>query len=196
MQESMHVFIQAGLQYFLNEKKALECEAIRILEVGFGTGLNALLSLNEAIHHNKKIFYETIEPYPISIEEAEVLNYVSMIDQDLKKEFMQLHTCVFNETVLIHPLFSLIKINSQLQNFNSLNKFNIIYFDAFDPNAQPELWTAEIFKQLFQLLYTNGLLVTYCSKSIARKAMLAAGFSVTKLKGPQGKREIVRAVKE
>ena len=192
----MHVFIKEGLQYFLDLNKVEKNEAIHILEVGFGTGLNALLSLNEAIHLNQKISYEAVEPYPISTEEVKQLNYVSQINPSLETCFMQLHRCKWNEAVSIHQLFVFKKMKMTLEQFNSKEKFHIIYFDAFDPNTQPELWTEAIFKKLNQLLFSNGILVTYCSKSIVRKAMMAAGFSVTKIKGPPGKREIIRAIKQ
>ena len=196
IQESRFVYIKEGLHYFLKEHLIKENETINILEVGFGTGLNTLLTLNEAVKLDKSIFYETIEPQPISFEEAQALNYATIVNEKLRNNFLQLHSCAFNEMVVIHPLFSFIKVNTQLQNLKALHHFNIIYFDAFDANAQPELWTEAIFKKLYDLLYKNGILVTYCSKGIVRRAMMAAGFSVEKIKGPPGKREIVRAVKQ
>ena len=157
--------------------------------------MNAWLSLNEAIYFNKKINYCAVEPFPLFVEEAEKLNYTSFANKNLQEYFLQLHTCNWNEEILIHPLFLFEKIKVQLQNFSTNKKFHLIYFDAFDPNAQPELWTENIFKQMFDMLYSNGILVTYCSKGIVRRAMQAAGFSIEKLKGPPHKREMVRAVK-
>ena len=179
----------------LNTNVFSKDDSHNIFEVGFGTGLNALLSLNEAIKNSQKIFYQTIEPYPLSIEEAKRLNYPVIINGDLEKYFFQLHRCLWNKEVLIHPLFLFEKFKTSLQNFTSAKKFHLIYFDAFDPTAQPDLWTESIFIKLFDLLYNNGILVTYCSKGSVRRAMHAAGFSVKKLKGPPGKREIVRAIK-
>ena len=193
IQESMHVFIKDGLQFLLNLPG--KSETINIFEVGFGTGLNAWLSLNEAIKHNQKIFYQTIEPYPLLIDEAEKLNYPSIFNIDLKKYFLQLHACEWNKEILIHPLFLFEKISISLQNFKTNEKFHLIYFDAFDPGVQPDLWTENIFRKMYDMLYTNGILVTYCSKGVARRAMQVAGFSVEKLIGPPGKREIVRAIK-
>ncbi|MEO8712740.1 MAG: tRNA (5-methylaminomethyl-2-thiouridine)(34)-methyltransferase MnmD [Parafilimonas sp.] len=195
IQESMHVFIKSGLIYFIDKNKLLFNQTIKIFEVGFGTGLNALLSLHEAIQLNKKIYYQTIEPYPLSIEEIKQLNYPCLINKDLEKNFLAMYKCAWNKAVALHPLFSFQKNKAGLLEFETEEKFHIIYFDAFDPNAQPELWTETVFKKMFALLETNGILVTYCSKGIVRRAMQAAGFSIEKVKGPKGKREIVRAKK-
>jgi tRNA U34 5-methylaminomethyl-2-thiouridine-forming methyltransferase MnmC len=195
IQESMHVFIKEGLHYLLSRDLFNKDEVINVFEVGFGTGLNAWLSLNEAIKNNQKIFYQTIEPYPLSINEAEKLNYPSLFNKDLQKYFFELHECEWNKETIIHPLFLFKKLKIQLQDFSSNKKFNLIYFDAFDPTAQPELWAENIFRKIFDLLYSNGILVTYCSKGNVRRAMQAAGFIVEKLKGPPGKREIIRAKK-
>lgn len=195
IQESMHVFIKEGLQKLLSKNLFGNDEIFNILEVGFGTGLNAFLSLNEAILQNKKIFYQCIEPYPLLIDEAKKLNYPSALNSQFEKYFLQLHECRWDKEVLIQPLFLFEKFKTQLQDFSTNKKFHLIYFDAFDPNAQPEMWTENIFKKMFDMLCTNGMLVTYCSKGIVRRAMQATGFSVEKLKGPAGKREIVRAIK-
>jgi tRNA U34 5-methylaminomethyl-2-thiouridine-forming methyltransferase MnmC len=195
IQESKHVFIKEGLQYFLSIHAVNKDESLNIFEIGFGTGLNTWLSLNEAIHLNRKINYCAVEPFPLSVEEAGKLNYASILDKDLQKYFLQLHQCEWDEEILIHPLFLFEKINIQLQDFSINKKFHLIYFDAFDPNAQPELWTENVFEKMRDILYPNGILVTYCSKGIVRRTMQAAGFSVEKLKGPPHKREMVRAVK-
>jgi tRNA U34 5-methylaminomethyl-2-thiouridine-forming methyltransferase MnmC len=195
VQESMHVFIQSGLQYFINNNKPFFNEAIQIFEQGFGTGLNALLSLHEAIQTDQKISYHTIEPYRVSAGEAAQLNYADIINKDLKEYFYQLHTCEWNNEVVIHPLFTFKKINTILQQFETTRQFHLIYFDAFDPGAQPELWTEPIFKKMHNLLHPNGMLVTYSSKGMVQRALKAAGFTVKKLKGPPGKREIISAIK-
>ncbi|HEX5151169.1 MAG TPA: tRNA (5-methylaminomethyl-2-thiouridine)(34)-methyltransferase MnmD [Parafilimonas sp.] len=195
MQESIHVFIQSGLRYFISNNEPLSSKTIQIFEQGFGTGLNALLSLHEAIQTGQKISYHTIEPYPVTIEEAAQLNYGDIINKDLKEYFYQLHACEWNKEVWIHPLFSFKKINVALRQLEIPEQFHIIYFDAFDPEAQPELWTEFIFKKMCDLLYPNGILVTYSSKGKVQRAMKAAGFSIEKLKGPPGKREIIRALK-
>ncbi len=195
VQESMHVFIQSGLKYFSNNNNASSDETIQIFEQGLGTGLNALLSLNEAIQTDQKIVYHTIEPYPITMEEAVQLNYGDKINKDLKEYFYQIHTSEWDKEVVIHPLFSFKKINITQEQFETSRQFHVIYFDAFDPEAQPELWTEIIFKKMYDLLYPGGILVTYSSKGIVQRAMKAAGFTIQKLKGPPGKREIIRAIK-
>jgi tRNA U34 5-methylaminomethyl-2-thiouridine-forming methyltransferase MnmC len=195
IQESMHVFINEGLQYLFDKSFSSPNKSIHIFEVGFGTGLNALLSLQFAIQQNQKILYQTIEAFPLSIEESNHLNYVSLIDENLQGYFKLMHACEWNKEIVAHPLFSFKKINRDLQQFETQEKFHLIYFDAFDPTVQPELWTENIFKKMYEMLHANGILVTYCSKGMVRRAMQAAGFSIEKLKGPKGKREIVRAVK-
>ena len=120
-------------------------ETINIFEVSFGTGLNAWLSLNEAIKHNQKIFYQTIEPYPLSIDEAEKLNYPSLFNKDLEKYFLHLHTCEWNKEILIHPLFLFEKLNASLQHFATNKKFHLIYFDAFDPNCSTRIMDRKYF---------------------------------------------------
>ncbi|MEP6512663.1 MAG: tRNA (5-methylaminomethyl-2-thiouridine)(34)-methyltransferase MnmD [Parafilimonas sp.] len=196
IQESKHVFINAGLTFFLSGNKFEEKASLNILEIGFGTGLNALLSLQQAILLEQKIFYHAIEPHPLNKEEFESLNYPQLIDTSLSKYFLQMHQSACEETISIHPLFSLVKSNSSLQNINLTKKFHLIYFDAFHPNYQPELWTTEIFKKMYNILYYNGMLVTYSSKGNVCRSMLAAGFSTEKIAGPPHKREMLRAIKK
>jgi tRNA U34 5-methylaminomethyl-2-thiouridine-forming methyltransferase MnmC len=195
IQESMLVFIKTGLQYFTEQNRDSQGETINIFEMGFGTGLNALLTLQHAIQVCQKIAYQTIEPYPLSSEEIASLNYTDLINKDLRQSFYAMHQCKWNETIELHPLFSFQKLKTELKQFQVTQKTHVIYFDAFDPNTQPELWTGGVFKKMFAMLYSNGALVTYCSKGTVRRAMQAAGFKVEKLAGPPGKREIVRAIK-
>ena len=194
LQESDHVFINAGLKYFIHQHNITN-KSIKILEIGFGTGLNALLTLQQIIELNQKIFYEALEPFPLSIETLVQLNYTDLLNKNLKREFYTLHNCEWNKIISIHELFSFKKIRTTLEQFETTETFDVIYFDAFDPNVQPELWTEDIFRKIAALLNKNGLLVTYSSKGSVRRAMQAAGFKIEKLKGPAGKREMVRAVK-
>ncbi|HRH59769.1 MAG TPA: tRNA (5-methylaminomethyl-2-thiouridine)(34)-methyltransferase MnmD [Chitinophagaceae bacterium] len=192
LQESKHVFIQAGLQPLIHRH-----ETIRIFEMGYGSGLNALLTLQHAIHHRQKIFYHAIELYPLSNDETEnYMNASSFFNDGMKKHFSALHSASWEEDVMIHSSFSLHKTKKSVQEFTTSNTFHLIYFDAFDPNAQPELWTSAIFKKMFLLLEENGVLVTYSCKGDVRRAMLTAGFSVEKLPGAKGKREMLRAIKK
>lgn len=193
VQESRHVFLKTGLQYFIAQNK--KAETINVFEIGFGTGLNALLSLQAAIQLNQKIIYQTIEAEPLLMNEVDKLNYTSFINKNLQESFLALHKYEWNEVIIVHNLFSFQKIKSGLEQFEANQKFHVIYFDAFDPNVQPDMWTETVFRKMFGMLYENGILVTYCSKGNVRRAMQTAGFTVQKLKGPPGKREIVRAVK-
>jgi tRNA U34 5-methylaminomethyl-2-thiouridine-forming methyltransferase MnmC len=195
IQESMHVFIQSGLIYFIQNTALPVDETIRVFEVGFGTGLNALLSLSQAVLLKRNIFYQTIELSPLSNEEVLQLNYSSFLNQDLNESFIAMHACEWNKAILPHQLFLFEKIQTDLQQFETQQQFHLVYFDVFDPVAQPELWTEAIFKKMFDMLFEKGILVTYCSKGAVQRAMKAAGFKIEKLKGPPGKREIIRAVK-
>jgi len=193
LQESLHVFIAAGLRPLLGRYPAL-----RILEVGLGTGLNALLTLQES--RLQQVCYEAVEPCPLSAAEVQALNYNEMLNNNLPAGSLQaLHTAPWEQPVELSPVFMLCKRRSSLEQYLALPPsppFHLVYFDAFDPVAQPELWSQAVFEQLAARLHTGGILVTYCSKGAVRRAMQAAGFIVEKLPGPPGKREIIRARKE
>jgi len=191
IQESIHVFIEAGLKPLLKQY-----ETIYIFEMGFGTGLNALLSLQQALQSNQKIFYYTVELFPLKPGEYNQLNYAQQLrDDSLQFYFLEMHKCEWEKNVPIHSLFTLHKSNESLFNLSTDKLFNLIYFDAFAPKAQPELWTKEVFEKMFRILENKGVLVTYCSKGDVRRAMQAVGFTVHKLKGPPGKREMLRGRK-
>jgi tRNA U34 5-methylaminomethyl-2-thiouridine-forming methyltransferase MnmC len=190
MQESLHVFMKMGWNVVAESERQID-----ILEIGFGTGLNALLVLEECLRDDSKIVsYTSLENYPLAIEEVKQLNYVQ---NDLKKElFLRLHESVWNEEVKIVDNFSLNKIRVRLEDFIPVvNKYNLIFFDAFAPDFQPELWTEEIFRKLFLSMKCGGILVTYCAKGQVRRNMIAAGFTVERLEGPPGKREMLRGIK-
>lgn len=192
IQESVHVFIEAGLKPLLNRSVR---QPISIFEMGFGTGLNALLTLIQAEQSQQEIYYETIESDPVETDRVNGLNFYEQLQRpDLKNVFEQLHCCEWGKAIAITPYFTFKKVNSELGKYAGSTKFNLIYFDAFSPTVQPELWTTEVFKKLYGIIKTNGVLVTYSSKSIIRKAMTQAGFTVTKIPGPHGKREMVRAI--
>jgi len=195
IQESMHVFIQTGMHYFLHSAKLKQDEVLTIFEMGLGTGLNALLSLSEAIHLNQKIFYKAIEPFPLSLEEAQNLNYTSLVSPGLQQNFLHMHRCGWNKKVSVHPLFLFVKSKIALEDLTAANKFHLIYFDAFDPRVQPALWNEDMFCKMFNMLENSGVLVTYCSKGAVRRALQNVGFTVEKIAGPPGKKEILRAVR-
>ncbi len=188
IQEAMHVYINAGLKF--SDKNP-----VRILEIGFGTGLNAYLSLVEAENNNRNIVYHSLERYPVEKEQLKVLNYPDQIDFEDKILFNKLHETEWNQTYKISNNFSLKKINGDLKQIDFKDKYDLIYFDAFAPDIQPELWTETIFKKLYYYTNPNALLVTYCSKGIVKRALRASGFEVKRLAGPPGKHHILRATK-
>jgi tRNA U34 5-methylaminomethyl-2-thiouridine-forming methyltransferase MnmC len=188
IQESMHIFIEAGLK---QSKK----HEINILEIGFGTGLNAFLTLIEAEKSQKTIHFISLELYPVEIEKALKLNYSDLISPEFKEIFEKLHTSPWNETVQISPFFSLKKAEADFTKFEFTEKYDVIYFDAFSPEKQPEMWTVEQFEKLYNCCNFGAVLTTYCAKGAVRRAMEVAGFKVERLQGPPGKREILRGIK-
>lgn len=200
MQESIHVFIKAGLQYAA--ARLASPGPLYIFEMGFGTGLNALLTAAETERAGLQAYYEAIDAFPLDAAQAAQLNYCGQLQRtDLKPLFSQLHESEWNRETALAPHFTLRKWRSPLQEYldsktaSAAAGINIVYYDAFAPEVQPELWTAEIFTRLYPLMAPEGVLVTYCSKSVVRRALLAAGFDVEKIPGPQGKREMLRAMK-
>ncbi len=190
IQEAQVVFINAGLKYFE------PLPQIKILEIGLGTGLNALMTL-QSKPKTQSIEYFAVEKYPITLEEMQHLNYAEQLqDAQLQSVFQNMHHVPWNETTLIAPNFSLTKILNSIEDFETLlNGFDLIYFDAFAPSAQPQLWTEAIFRKMFNTLKSGGILVTYCAKGSVKRAMKSAGFTVEALPGPKNKREMTRAIK-
>lgn len=192
VQESQHVFIKHGLMPLLNN-----LPQINIFEMGLGTGLNALLTLIKASEQQQKIHYSAVELHPLEQELIPQLNYCSFLHKtDFQQQFLQIHNNQWEIPATINPYFTFQKHNTCLTEFKPALKYNLIYFDAFSPNEQPHLWTEAVFAQLFKALATNGVLVTYCCKTTVRRAMENVGFTLHKLKGPPGKREMLKAVKE
>jgi len=194
VQESLHVYIEAGFNHWWNlHENASNCV---VFEMGFGTGLNALLTALEAKRRQRKVFYETVETFPLEIALVEKLNYCDALeDPFLQPVFDSLHTCEWNSIHLITPFFSFKKVKASLADYIPNEPIDVIFYDAFAPAAQPELWTQPVFEKLFAMLAPGGLLVTYCSKSNVRRAMQAAGFHVEKVPGPIGKREMLRGAR-
>jgi tRNA U34 5-methylaminomethyl-2-thiouridine-forming methyltransferase MnmC len=190
--ESEHVFIEAGLNFASKNK-----DELTIFEMGFGTGLNAFLTAVHGSDQKLKIHYETVEQYPVDLDQINHLNYAELINNGKNSElFQSLHTAKWETDKAINENFTLMKRNCNLKDYRSEpGSVDVIYFDAFSPNAQPELWTIDVFRQMFEMLKLEGVLVTYCCKGIVRRAMLEAGFTVDKLEGPPGKREMIRATK-
>ena len=192
IRESQHVFIEAGLQYSAARLKMPK--NLNILEMGFGTGLNAFLTMIEAEKIKQRIYYTAIESHPLKEQEISTLNYCERLNRpDLKPLYYKLHSCEWEKEVCLTPYFSLFKCNQSLLEFKTGKLQHIIYFDAFAPAVQPELWTKDVFEKVYKMLLVNGVLVTYCSKGDVRRAMIKAGFNVEKIPGPPGKREMMRA---
>lgn len=188
VQESLHVFIENGLKY---ADKTDLC----VFEAGFGTGLNAFLTLQAAKRYNLSIHYVTVEKFPLGESVYEKLNYAQLVWPGNENVFRQLHECKWNEPVKISDNFILEKIEIDLKQYIHRHNYNIIYFDAFSPEKQPELWSEDIFRHIFDSCEAGAVLTTYCAKGAVRRALKTAGFATERLPGPPGKREILRAVK-
>ena len=203
IQEANHVFIKAGLRHIsksLDIPQSQDIQEIWILEIGFGTGLNAMLTLLEAEKCSVKVFYHSLELYPIPPEKAAKLNYCGQLglQRNNRERFMQLHTLPWERHLIISPNFTLYKQKvdfSKPSDFKTPSLFNLIYFDAFAPEKQPNMWTEEIFNRLYLLCRDEATLTTYCAKGAVRRMLQAAGFVVERLPGPPGKREMLRAQK-
>jgi tRNA U34 5-methylaminomethyl-2-thiouridine-forming methyltransferase MnmC len=189
--ESMHVFIKAGLGFFTEKKKII------ILEIGFGTGLNALLSCLTAIDKDIRLSYYALEKYPVSLNIVNQLNYAALLFHNNPVNlFTCIHEAPWNTMSTIHPCFHLHKIQADLTEFLPDFSYDLIFFDAFAPEKQPEMWSAEIFKRLFENLTPGGIITTYCVKGEVKRRLISAGFIIEKLPGPPGKREILRGTKK
>ncbi len=192
IQESRHVYIQNGLHKFNHQN------AIRVLEFGFGTGLNALLTMQEITQHNQILEYHTIEAFPLQKEEYELLDYSNNLKDFEAAEtlFKKSHDCSWGNFVSLSDAIQLHKINARFEEVDVLeNYFDLVYFDVFGYQFQPDLWTEAIFKKAFDSLKTGGILVTYACRSIIRRNMKSVGFLVERVPGPPGKREMIVAYK-
>jgi len=185
IQESVHVFVENGLKQCTRKE-------IRILEIGFGTGLNAFLTLIEAEKLNISIEYTGIELYPVPETIWKEINYPDVIAKQQKADFYFLHACEWEKTHQISPNFSFRKINCDFATFEPEDKFDLIYFDAFSPEKQPELWLQNRFTSLASHCNSGAILTTYCAKGIVKQALRDAGFKVERLDGPPGKRHMLR----
>ncbi|HZW62352.1 MAG TPA: tRNA (5-methylaminomethyl-2-thiouridine)(34)-methyltransferase MnmD [Flavobacteriaceae bacterium] len=191
MQEALHVYIKMGFTPVINRHKS---RRINILEMGFGTGLNAFLTAMAAHQVAVQTEYTGIEAFPLEAQELNVLNYARTAEE--KDLFQQLHQTPWEKRYQISPYFTLKKCKKRFQEVDEINAYDLVYFDAFGARVQPELWTEKMFSMLYKALRKNGVLVTYAAKGTARRAMETAGFTVEKLPGPPGKREMLRATKK
>ena len=194
VQEARHVFLKMGLDFWMNENP--DQKTLHILEIGFGTGLNALLTLMHAEKSSVNLLYEGVEAYPVSSEELAQLNYLEAADaQAFEAVFEKMHQLPWEQTEIITEAFQLKKRKQTFETLEDQDQHNLIYFDAFGARVQPELWEEPIFQKMSNALKPGGVLVTYAAKGSVRRAMQAVGFKVERLPGPPGKREMLRAVK-
>lgn len=187
--ESMHIYITAGL-------KACNSSSVNILEAGFGTGLNAVLTLMNG-EHFKDIHYDTVEKYPLSLDEVAKLNYENVLSDFPSESYLKMHTLQSGET---YSMASNFHFQKHIQDFGNVVLpslyYDVVYFDMFNPDLQPELWTEEVFAKVYASMKNDAILVTYCAKGRVKRALKSVGFELEALPGPVGKREITRAKKK
>lgn len=185
-QESSHIFIQNGIA-------TCESDIPHILEAGFGTGLNAYLTLIHALENKKLIVYHTFEKYPLTATEISALNYPTL--KDMGDLFLRLHEAPWEQEVEICPGFRLHKHQADFSEVNFPPQFDLIFYDAFAPDVQPRLWSKEILSKFCKALAPQGIFVTYCVKGSVKQTLRDLGLTVKRLPGPPGKREMLRATK-
>ncbi len=192
LQESMHVFLNRGFGFFEPTP-----DPLHILEVGLGTGLNALLTARMAVEKNIKVVYQALEPYPLTLRVLEKLNYPQLFAEPwAETAYHHIHSAPTNTYSDFCGLFYMRSVHEKVQDVVlEKNKHHLVYFDAFGPDTQPEMWSEQIFEKLYGSMRGGGVLVTYSAKGAVRRALKAAGFQVEKLPGPPGKREMTRALK-
>lgn len=190
IQEAVHVFLDHGLDF-------MKQDTVRIFEMGFGTGLNALLTLKRATESAISIDYVGIEAFPVEKELIDGLNYVELIGADLQAEYDKMHEVAWEEKVEINPSFSLTKIHAKIEDFiPEGEKFDLIFYDAFGPRAQGDMWELPVLEKMADLLRDGGVLVTYCAQGQFKRYLKSLGFTIERLPGPPGKREMTRATKD
>ena len=199
IQEANHVYIKHGLLFFINEMKSPsdlnQNDPISILEIGFGTGLNAFLSFLNAEKNKLQIKYTGVEGFPLEKEDIDALNYSQLLAKAHQGTFNKLHSMPWEKETQLTSNFSLKKEKKLFSEITAISEYDIIFFDAFGPDVQPELWTESIFQIMYKALKPKGVLTTYSSKGDAKRAMRAVGFKVKRLEGPPHKRHMVRAIK-
>jgi tRNA U34 5-methylaminomethyl-2-thiouridine-forming methyltransferase MnmC len=186
VQESNHVFIEAGL-------KCCNLNRLNILEIGFGTGLNALLTFIEARKRSVNIYYHSLEKFPLPADVIKILNYSELPGLDNDGLYPAIIDAEWNAPIKLDECFMLEKSVADLVEFHSSVLYDLVYFDAFAPQVQPELWMPDVFQMLYDTMNVGSILTTYCAKGQVRRNMQAAGFVVERLPGPPGKREMLRA---
>jgi tRNA U34 5-methylaminomethyl-2-thiouridine-forming methyltransferase MnmC len=189
VQEAYHVFIHSGLSLF-------DGMSIAVLEIGLGTGLNAFITWLEHHKRSQTIDYVGVEAYPVQLKEAALMNYPAALDAiEHQAVFDQIHALKWEQCHALSPEFKMTKRQQFFQDIMDIDRFDLIYFDAFGFRVQPELWDVVIFQKMYTALRNGGVLVTYACRTSIKKAMLEVGFEVEKLPGAPGKREMLRAIK-
>lgn len=190
IQEAYHVFIKNGLDFFAERKE------VSILEIGFGTGLNAFITLLESQKRSQNIKYTGIEAFPVTADTYTQLNFDVLLNaKHHKKDFIKLHESEWEKENHISPTFTLTKHQMKFEDIIFESKFDLIYFDAFGYRVQPELWSLAIFQRMFKSLKKEGILTTYACRGLVTKNLKESGFTVQKTQGPIGKREMTIAHK-
>ena len=189
--EALHVFMQKGLNDYMVKTN---CKEMNVFEVGFGTGLNAHLAHLFAKQNQLKLDYVSIEAHPLDLSIIEQLNYSELIPSE-QSAYLKLHEVEWNKAVEIDENFTLTKLHQELKDVVLENTVDVIFFDAFAPDIQPELWTKLVFESMFKALKSEGVLVTYCAKGVVKRTIKEVGFTLETLAGPPGKREMIRAMK-
>ncbi|MEG1379463.1 MAG: tRNA (5-methylaminomethyl-2-thiouridine)(34)-methyltransferase MnmD [Bacteroidales bacterium] len=190
--EARHVYLKEALQQYITLNLPKQ---VRILEVGFGTGLNAFLTLLRSEELQIPIHYTTLELYPLGAEQVGMLNYAEQIDASRLHLFNALHEAEWGETVSITPFFSIEKRQLDLVRSPLEGLFDVVYFDAFAPDKQPEMWTEAIYRKGADAVIPHGILTTYCAKGVVRRGFRDAGFAMERIPGPPGKREMIRGTR-
>jgi len=186
--EALHVYIEAGLAPFAGRE-------VNVFEVGFGTGLNAMLAYQFAVCNATRVNYTSIERYPLPLDIAEKLNYPEQVDLDREKYFDALHSAPWDSMVALDAHFSLQKVEADLVEYTPSAGIDVVFFDAFAPDLQPQLWLLQVFEKVFNAMNDGGVLVTYSSKGFVKNNLREVGFSVKRLPGPKGKRHMILAQK-
>ena len=189
--EAEHVYIKEALL----KRVSKGVTSLRVLEIGFGTGLNTFLTLIKAIELDIKIEYVTLELYPLSNDIISNINYASFVNEKYIYLFKELHFSEWEKEVAIDKNFILTKKKIDLKDFISTSLFDVVYFDAFAPEKQPEMWNEDIYKKIYDSLAHDGIMTTYCAKGVVRRGFRDTGLTMERIPGPPGKREMIRGNK-
>jgi Uncharacterized conserved protein len=184
--------VEADIVYIKNALLERGLKEVSVLEIGFGTGLNCFMTFLEAIKRGLKIHYVTLELYPLTLEEISNVNYPSILSPENENEFIMMHTCEWNREVRINDNFTIEKRHLDLTKDDVVGNFDVVYFDSFAPDKQPEMWTDAIYQKIAGVMNPNAIMTTYCAKGVVRRGWQSAGLKMERIPGPPGKREMLR----